>query len=644
MIDAINLMFQESSYSHLLSKDVKSPIGYRLVYKRKTDDPENFVQRMNEVKKVANQLRYLLTMKSTDRCWTKTSIDLSGLDYYVEPNDTDTISTITGASGLGSSNEGTIETDKPAATVKSHKKCCVFGCTSVVNLTAVPRAAPKRSPGEVVTTAKQVTDGKKNFVRKEVLRRLGLGECLRRDEDYRYCKLHPFEAKTFPIRIPIYKTIGDKNPDSRVNKSFHVNVPIPISRKGSKAEPTTVSKGIGFDRARKRSLSEIESDSHAMACQQILEMNDIMDGSTSWDMINGDLCQAAGLEHHKKLDAVTKVENRVRSVPRNKPAPRHKRRRKEYRKESTINFNELTPKEVYRRTGFVDLKAMLSYMAVVTNGDFSLMTKTSSTMTWMEEWLFFFEMIYGRTALRWSEHEKCWCIGKKTLRKALRCKLDMVLEARISWPMYATVAEDNCLRNKDTWDWIFPEDKALRIFFHDSTNVALQKPTDADLQRALHNDYYGMACGKGGVAIQQCGWIRTYPLMTGGIGDSEYVVESEILKKQAWFASQDTSSTRGGINAMDKGYRTTLVAQTFGQSNMQPAFADSDRKFTSEETLYSAAIAALRSGNERAVHVVKMSWFITKTAAIQSNPDLKFISKIWLAFGFQSNFMYQPVH
>ena len=95
---------------------------------------------------------------------------------------------------------------------------------------------------------------------------------------------------------------------------------------------------------------------------------------------------------------------------------------------------------------------------------------------------------------------------------------------------------------------------------------------------------------------------------------------------------------------MDKGYRTTLVAQTFGQSNMQPAFADSDRKFTSEETLYSAAIAALRSGNERAVHVVKMSWFITKTAAIQSNPDLKFISKIWLAFGFQSNFMYQPVH
>ena len=95
---------------------------------------------------------------------------------------------------------------------------------------------------------------------------------------------------------------------------------------------------------------------------------------------------------------------------------------------------------------------------------------------------------------------------------------------------------------------------------------------------------------------------------------------------------------------MDKGYRTTLMAQAMGQTNMQPAFSVTDRKFNAQETLYSAAIAALRSGNERAVHSVKQSWLLTKHASNFSNPDLKYISDVWLTFGFQVNFMYSSVH
>ena len=68
------------------------------------------------------------------------------------------------------------------------------------------------------------------------------------------------------------------------------------------------------------------------------------------------------------------------------------------------------------------------------------------------------------------------------------------------------------------------------------------------LKRAMWSDYYGMACAKGGVSNQLCGWIRAIPLFTGRITDSQM-------------------------------------------------------------TLHTACVAVIRSGNEGAVQRCKMSWF-----------------------------------
>jgi hypothetical protein len=241
-------------------------------------------------------------------------------------------------------------------------------------------------------------------------------------------------------------------------------------------------------------------------------------------------------------------------------------------------------------------------------------------------------------------YAKEWNLRVKSLRILLNNKLKQELQTRQNWPMYAFVGEDMKLRKKDTWsDW-FPESKSLRIYMHDNTDVPLTRPSDPDLQKALYSEYYGGCVGKGGVVLQQCGWIRTVPLCTGGIGDQDYLSKTKIFEKQKAFAKKDDTSDETGLNVLDKGYRSTLAAQLQGQHCFQPDFAQCDRKFNGEKTLHSAAVAVVRSGNERAVKQVKMSWVIKKGASLTTSIDLATLDNIWMGWGFRINFIYSPVH
>ena len=74
---------------------------------------------------------------------------------------------------------------------------------------------------------------------------------------------------------------------------------------------------------------------------------------------------------------------------------------------------------------------------------------------------------------------------------------------------------------------------------------------------------------------------------------------------------------------------------------LQQIFKPSDGKLNSREVLLSAAVAADRAGNERGVIIVKHSGFLK--AGIHQRSDITFFCKVWLAFSFQTNFMYTPV-
>ena len=179
----------------------------------------------------------------------------------------------------------------------------------------------------------------------------------------------------------------------------------------------------------------------------------------------------------------------------------------------------------------------------------------------------------------------------------------------------------------------------------DDTNVNFTfQPSAAEAQKNSFSCYYGGNCAKGGVFVQFCGWLGVDHLWAGGTSDSHYQEMTGIFGKQDKFSLTDLVNEKyiPFTNILDKGYRVNLAAWRAGkQQVLQPTFARSDRKFTGRETIISADIAADRSGNERAVNRCKESGFIKRGLHQSSDPIT--MDNVWLAWSFQTNFMFESV-
>mmetsp|Transcript_31596 Transcript_31596/g.76333 ORF Transcript_31596/g.76333 Transcript_31596/m.76333 type:complete len:492 (-) Transcript_31596:28-1503(-) len=407
--------------------------------------------------------------------------------------------------------------------------------------------------------------------------------------------------------------------------------PIPTGGKGFKSRSKSVNKGVGSDRKLYNHIEETKANNElGMALQQAHEMEDVRSRKQSLDDINPRLVHAAGLDVHRGaatefLAPENAQSEDVRSMMEEETRP-------------CIKTNDLNPSEVKRRTGFRDLPNLLSYAMVVCGGDLECLFATSSKLTWLEEWLFFFEFKYGRTACRWQDFAQMYKCREKTLRGILKQKLLQEHGSRNRWPMYATYEEDAKLRDRE-WDVYFDPSDGERIIMHDATGLPWQCPTDAALQRALFSDYYGTTCAKGGISNQLCGWIRGIPLFTGRISDSQMIKDSKVLVEQRTFSEADASSDEPFTNVFDKGFRNSLDAAMEGQKCKQPKYSKGDIQFSGNDTLYSACVAVVRSGNERAVQRCKMSWFLKRGCAFQQW-DIGLFCDIWEAWTFQVNFMY----
>ena len=135
---------------------------------------------------------------------------------------------------------------------------------------------------------------------------------------------------------------------------------------------------------------------------------------------------------------------------------------------------------------------------------------------------------------------------------------------------------------------------------------------------------------------------------TGSIGDSDYVRESHILEQQECFVREDIAVGTEVVsvaNVFDKGYRVVLDCLNNGKQRFwQPVFTRSDERCGSFPTILTAVVAFVRSGNERSVKHVKHSKLIVVGAKGKPTFDLDMLSDLWLAWGYQINFMYEPVH
>lgn len=229
------------------------------------------------------------------------------------------------------------------------------------------------------------------------------------------------------------------------------------------------------------------------------------------------------------------------------------------------------------------------------------------------------------------------------MRNVIKSKSKICLDARRIWPTYVSLEEDEKFR-KDTWN----DFKGKQIIMHDMSNIPINAPSDAELNRATFNPYYGMPFGKGGIFTQLCGWQGTLEVYTGGIGDSDYVRRSGLLAEQSKFTKEEAMKNKCReipfINTFDKGYRVILdCLAEGGQLCWQPCFKKSDERYGTYATLHTAAVAYTRSANERSVLQVKHSWLVKGRAKGRTTISLDLLCDAWLIQGFQTNFMYDPV-
>ena len=93
--------------------------------------------------------------------------------------------------------------------------------------------------------------------------------------------------------------------------------------------------------------------------------------------------------------------------------------------------------------------------------------------------------------------------------------------------------------------------------------------------------------------------------------------------------------------------RSIFFSRNFGklaEKKKKLACARSDERYGTYATLHTAAVAFTRSGNERSVKHMKHSWLTAFGALGKPKMNLVLLSDAWLGWGFQVNFMYDPVH
>ena len=615
-LDALSIVFGGADFETLLHKDDgdnKFPIGFQLQRDRasphlsKIEYRERNIHTMELAEKWEVALLQWTTARGRSQCSFE-SITKEPVPCKKRNADSDVNSTR--------------QTKK-----NSHKICCVDGCDGDESeLKRVPEY-----PTELPTDASdrlRIKYAKKFFIRKECTKRLGFTRtcCFK---NLRACQKHWVLVTGKSTMCQLVQANGESKDESITIPPFWA--PQRIGDKSFHSPPETESKGNSTDRATFRHVMEISNNEQALANQQILEMHDVDRGEQDFGNINPRILSAAGLDVHLNAhdgcatrDTITDTTDDLNDSWR-MPA---------------ITLAKLVPNEVKRRTGFHDLKLMLSFAALICGGDLAVMTRTSSQLTWLEEWLFYFEFGWGRGTIQLCDYITTYRCREKSLRFILRDKVSLVQAMRARWPMYASYAEDAKFRDP-AWSGHFDPINGHRVIMHDSTNIPLATPSSAALQRALYNSYYGMCCAKAGVAVQLCGYIYGLPLCTGHSDDTRFIKDTCILEKQQQFSDNDKTSTKPFLNVFDKGYQCLLDANAHGgQFCLQPAFAESEKQFKTNAVLHSGAVAVVRSGNERAVNRCKMSWFLKRGAKDQMW-DIDFLCDMWEAWTFQINFMYE---
>jgi hypothetical protein len=172
--------------------------------------------------------------------------------------------------------------------------------------------------------------------------------------------------------------------------------------------------------------------------------------------------------------------------------------------------------------------------------DQKIKTTTTSELTWLEEWFFYFEMVWGKSLHRWIDAQATYKLTDKLLREVFDNKLSMVLNVRNTcWPLLAT--QEECLKYRNRM-WDEYNGTEARIIMWDNTNINMFKPSSSHSQRCTYSLYYSGNVGKGSVFIQPCGWMGSHEVCMGAVSDTDYFNRSGMSKIHETYQPDDPST------------------------------------------------------------------------------------------------------
>ena len=616
-IDGLN-HYLHTNNGNLLTKTNGGLIGYSVLHHRSSFAIDASIKH-KRIAAFTNEWKHALSIGTGDRYSPKKHISTS-------------MSVSTDATLSESSRKRPLN----VPTIRQRKRCCIKWCqSSDKQLKRVP-TFPKPIIGDNRSSkAKMKTRAKKVFIRREFLERLGLQRVSKENEtkDVRYCTAHVLEEITKSIQV---------NFDDGTTESFRHTFMAPVQTAKKSfvgSRPVKLSKGTGIDRSIARTAqSVVDKCGSNRSLLYDIEMQRQHE-SLGLGLVNPNVGNICGVVN---IDDSHNTNSDYYETPRKQKGTKRTARNNYYTGESSLfTMKNLTCTEIKRRTGYADISALLSFVVVVCGGEMDVIIKTCSKLTWLEEWILYLQYIYGHSIKRWVDYAKEYNLKMEYCRRIFRSKLEIVITARKRWPMYATHREDVLFRDSK---WENDVGNDTRIIMHDNTNVSLPTASDGDQQRSLYSEYYGECCAKGGVCIQFCGWIRSTHLVTGHACDKTSTELTKVLPQQQQFQEHDkiNNAIVPFLLILDKGYRITMLAKEYNQGCWQPIFAKSDEQFQRNHLLLSAGVAVNRSGNERGVKYMKLSRLIGQGVKY-GNFDLATVDDIWLAWGFQVNFMYQTV-
>ena len=289
---------------------------------------------------------------------------------------------------------------------------------------------PEGNPSDTVLK----TYYKKLWIRREYCDRFGLKR-FNQIPNLRYCGSHEFENVTAHIKL-LEECLES-------GFSVKINIPKPIGITSCIFPAKASSKGNATDRAKTIVMKSLDKSSNALELQYMVELTYLSCGKSKWYDYNRVILEANGLDVHMKCENDNDNKGDNTDLDNGK-------KRKRWEKEPEITFKDCLPIEVRCRIGFCDLKRLLIYVAILCNGSVELMVTPSTSMTCIEEWIFFFEFTYGRTTTRWMDYTKNWNLNEKALQSLLKRKIEQELQTRQNWLMYTTVDEDIKLRTTET--------------------------------------------------------------------------------------------------------------------------------------------------------------------------------------------------